>query len=288
MQQTFKTFNDEMKVYDVDLDLLQAVENNNIGRMNDALALGADPACIDKDGRTPLNAAVSRGYNEIAKALIDAGAPLNDWGKSGLSPLRAAMKGGHLSSVELLVAEKANPHCVCVDPDVAGKMPDYLYAEKYCSPEIAAAVGTIANRLSFLMAVSNNSHWKIEEYVKKGTPVDTEIEPGKTCLLFAAGRGWAEMVRKLAEYGADVQKAGPDGQTPMHAASIAKSVETIEALSELGGKVYVTDGQGKTSLAYAQGPVAEALQRCAEKEVQFIMRPAPIKAMPALKLRPKL
>jgi ankyrin repeat protein len=288
MQQLTKTFNAEMEAYDVDLDLLQAVEENDLDGVKNALILGAEPNCIDKDGRTPLNAAVLRGHDIIALELINVGAMVNAFGTPSLTPLRAAMKGGHLSSVELMLAEGADTHTACPDKEVGCDMPDYIYAEKYCGPEIAALVSAVSNRKWLLDAVREDRDSQVEECLKKGTPADTEIEPGVTCLLFAARQGFAKTAIALLAHGADPQKAGPDGKTPMHAAAVAKSVEIIEALAEKGGTVYARDTSGKTPFSDASGRASEALQRCAEREVQYILRPVPVSPMPLLRFRPKV
>ena len=59
-------------------DLMDAITDNDIEQVQHVLAEASVPldACIDSDGATPLLLAVSFGNCDIARLLIDAGAPV--------------------------------------------------------------------------------------------------------------------------------------------------------------------------------------------------------------------
>ena len=54
--------------------LLDACSSGKLDDVRSLLAEGADPNCKNGDGRTGLMRASKRGYDEIVKRLIEAGA----------------------------------------------------------------------------------------------------------------------------------------------------------------------------------------------------------------------
>jgi ankyrin repeat protein len=74
----------------------------------------------------------------------------------------------------------------------------------------------------------------------------------------AAQYGFAEMVRTLAELGADVQAQDADGDAPLHLAAYAGHVEVVKTLVQAGAEVETSDADGWRPLhkAAGQGQVA--------------------------------
>jgi ankyrin repeat protein len=65
----------------------------------------------DLDGSTPLHCASWKGYVETVRALLDAGADINDYNQNshwGTTPLHAAAHGNQRAVAELLVSRGAN------------------------------------------------------------------------------------------------------------------------------------------------------------------------------------
>ncbi|MCX4765688.1 ankyrin repeat domain-containing protein [Streptomyces sp. NBC_01275] len=77
------------------------------------LRAGAAPATADGDGTTPLYAASVQGAADIARRLLEAGAP-PDAESAGLgaegTPLCAAACWGHTETVRTLLAHGADPN----------------------------------------------------------------------------------------------------------------------------------------------------------------------------------
>lgn len=86
------------------------------GRTSEVLdAIHRDPSVLSAhspDGWTPLHLAAFFGQTDLAKALIDLGAPLNERSTNAGKnmPLHAAAAGGHASIVELLLKHGADPN----------------------------------------------------------------------------------------------------------------------------------------------------------------------------------
>ncbi|GGR69861.1 serine/threonine protein kinase [Streptomyces humidus] len=76
------------------------------------LRAGADPAMADADGTTPLYEACVQGAADVARRLLEAGAP-PDAESAGVgaegTPLCAAACWGHVETVRTLLAHGADP-----------------------------------------------------------------------------------------------------------------------------------------------------------------------------------
>ncbi len=72
-------------------------------------ALGSGVSVNDdtRNGHRPLQMALAKGYNEIAKLLIEHGADPNFRDRSGLTPLQTAVNHGHFELARLLIKKGA-------------------------------------------------------------------------------------------------------------------------------------------------------------------------------------
>ncbi|WP_338446455.1 ankyrin repeat domain-containing protein [Pelagerythrobacter marensis] len=70
---------------------------------------GANPNVRDKRGNTPLSIAVSLGFVEGARELIEAGARIDETNATGETPLIAAIHRRDTAMVEMLLEHGANP-----------------------------------------------------------------------------------------------------------------------------------------------------------------------------------
>ncbi len=85
-----------------DQDLIDAVLNNDVSRVQRLLEEGADPNQTDDDASvTPLHYAAQYNTLEIAKLLIAAGADLLAETDDEQTPMQIAKLYGHVEMVEL-------------------------------------------------------------------------------------------------------------------------------------------------------------------------------------------
>ena len=92
--------------------IIRTAKNGDVATVRRLLA--QDKSLItarDREGSTPLHCAAWKGQVEVARILLDAGAPINDHnqnGHYGTTPLHAAAHGNQRAVAELLVQRGAD------------------------------------------------------------------------------------------------------------------------------------------------------------------------------------
>lgn len=176
------------------------------------LAWGADPDG-DRQGLSPLRRAVRAGRDDIAAALVAAGATSD---VSTVDSLLGACARGDLAAVEALVA---------AEPSLAGQLAG---ADGAAIVELAAQPSSLSVRI----------------LLDLGVPVSARNGQGETALHAAAYEGRAETVKLLVERGADVDARDACFEsTPLAFATVGSGerpnpdgnwVATVQILLEAG------------------------------------------------------
>ncbi|MEW6305884.1 MAG: ankyrin repeat domain-containing protein [Verrucomicrobiota bacterium] len=246
--------------------LLQAVTENKLAMAEILLAAGADvnekgsvvcggfgePEVTEKGGvrtthvpnppvardATALIVAARRGFEEMARLLLNAGADANLTDHDGFSALVWAKREGHQRVAALL--EQAG-----------AKAPEFAEGSGTAALLAAARAGD-CRRLRELIAK------KLDLAAKQGT----EEEAERTPLVCAAEHGHVEAARLLLDAGADVnQPCGSGWQETHHKTALMYAAENghvpvIELLLERKAKLNAKDrepggGGGRIALHYA-------------------------------------
>jgi hypothetical protein len=171
------------------------------------------------------------GTGAIAKALIDAGAPVNGRPGDKDTPLISAASVGDADVVRALIEAGADLDAVSA-PDSGGapsstalvhaavfgmtEVLDVLVAAgaRIDSLETAAAAGDVTGwpLRALVFAAQYQRLEVIDQLITAGTPVnEPDAEWGRLPLHTAAGNGQAASVRRLLAHGAD-----PDLRDPLH------------------------------------------------------------------------
>jgi uncharacterized protein len=220
--------------------LMWAARNGDAETVALLLRSGAQVNAANRLGVGPLMLAASNGSEKVAVELIKAGADVNARRPSGDNVLMAAVRGGSAALVEVLLAKGANI-------EAAGNE----------FGETALMVAAIENHPDIVKTLLRhgaavNGKSKEFTYAKDrfGLEGVVTILPrgGWTALLYGARHGATEAVRTLAEHGARLDAADPEGSTPLLLAITNGHFDTAAALLELGAAVNLADSTGMTPL----------------------------------------
>jgi ankyrin repeat protein len=189
----------------------------------------------DEDRRTPLMHAAENGYADVARELLDAGADPSLKDRSGYSALDWATQYGERAVVKLL--EWQRPKKAEAAPSAA----DWFQAVRRGNvKEVKAALAAGVN----VNAVEPLS-WDRKGRTRGG---------GMSALMIAAEEGHADVIRLLAQAGANVEErrgGDDDGFKPLHVAAEHGRADAITALLDAGARADARSAADITPLMLA-------------------------------------
>ena len=207
-------------------DLVTAIEYNHLAKAQAMIDAGANMNTESDDGWPPLMLAVWRGESEMVRALLKAGAKVNDRlhldYAQGTTALMWAALHGDAKMIQLLLDAGA-------DINAHDDESPYTDAE---TALIKAAKGGYVSAVQVL--------------VTRGAKVDDRNCLGETALMVAAEVGAAETARLLLDSGADVNARDKHGMTALMLAFDDR--ETVEALLRKRIDYQAKDRAGRTAL----------------------------------------
>lgn len=189
--------------------------------------LEKDPFKKDSKGVTELMKACQNGNDWEIKALLKAGAGINEKDNEGWTPLMYACRyQSNLSIVELLIENKA----------------DVRYSNKFVS--------------SLVLAASYNSNPEvIKKLLEYYNPSDKEVQKAFIQLLTSSDYDSSVQFSKakiFINYGLPVNSYY-EGKTPlMYAANYCRSTKILKLLLDNKATVNIRSTEGKTAFDYAQ------------------------------------
>jgi ankyrin repeat protein len=177
-------------------------------------------------GMTPLLLALSRGYAEVVKYLLEAGADVTLVDEAGNTALYQAVGRGHVEFVRLLLSRSK------AELNVRGQ-----------------------HGMTPLLLALSRGHAEVAKYLlEAGADVTLADEAGNAALHQAAGRGHGEIVRLLLSHSkAELNVRGECGMTPLLLALSQGHAEVVKYLLEAGADVTLADEAGNTALHQAVG-----------------------------------
>jgi len=197
-------------------DLITAVAYQDLDKVKNLIEAGVDINHQEESaGATALIMSAMYNFGDIARYLVDKGADVSIRNKYSQTALMAAA-GTSEEIFDLLVANGA---------DVSVKLDDGT------SAFTLSITGVLSERVGF-----NNT----KKLLDMGADVDESIASGPaegyTCLMMAARNQRPDIVKFLAENGANVNAKAADGNTPLSLAQEEEDQEMVALLKKLGAK----------------------------------------------------
>ncbi|XP_059627944.1 protein VAPYRIN-like [Cornus florida] len=201
--------------------------------------------CRDKEGRTPLHLAASKGHERCARVLIGAGVDVDAKSKDGRTALYRAAANGNRRMVEMLIEMGADPTLTSIDRsrtalDVARDKGHKEIAEILKQGE------------AVLNAARRGELERLELLLERDASVSYSDQYGLTALHTAAIKGHKDAVMILVEFGSGLECQDVEGHTPLHLAVEGGSIETVEVLINRGANVNAKSKKGATPLYTAR------------------------------------
>ena len=254
--------------------LIDAVKAGNTQTVSALLKQKTDVNAAEADGSTALHFAAYANNLELARMLLRAGANANAVNRYGVAPLRLAVEAGNAPLVDALLKAGANANVTLPggesilmtaartgDPVtikallVAGAKVNAAEENQGQTPLIYAASENHANAVKVLVEGGADVNLKSKPLVwpefkfNTGGMIYTLQPVGSwSPAMYAARAGAIDAVRALADAGADLNAADPDGTTPLILAIVNAKFDTAVALLEKGANPNLQDQMGMSAL----------------------------------------
>ncbi|MEO8257898.1 MAG: ankyrin repeat domain-containing protein [Acidobacteriota bacterium] len=213
-----------------------AARLDNLETVHALLRAGAEVNAINRYGVTPLALAATNGNGDIVAALLKAGADANAALPEGETVLMTAARTGNPDVVMQLIERGAD---VNAQESWLGETA-LMWA---AAQDNAAAVTTLIEHGAKPDLASS-----LTTYKRKTAGQTVLPRGGFTALMYAAREGAIEAARALADGGANLDLADPDGATALILAIINANYDLGVALLEKGADPDVADATGMTPL----------------------------------------
>jgi ankyrin repeat protein len=235
----------------------------------------------DVDADAPLQVAAGKGYANLVKLLLAAGANPNVEGAQRRTPLSVAAGNGHPEIVKMLLAAKADPNSATIDAPLMAAIDNHdastaqLLLEAGADPNAPQTInytvsvndvlytGAPVSVTPLFFAVASKQLPMVRLLLKfKADPNDTRTE--KRSLLFPA-LAESGILEALLDAGVNVD--GTDTatywnksveRTPLDAAADVNNADAVEILLKHGANANADDERGDPPLVWAALKAADA------------------------------
>jgi ankyrin repeat protein len=214
-------------------------------------------------GLTPLVFAAREGHMDVAKALLDGGAPVNETTNYGWTPLLTAVNNRHWQLAKMLIDHGADVNIA----NKGGWTPLYLATdirniEGGDYPVAKPDMDSLAF-ITLLLDKGANPDARVKDNTLTRTIFTMQwfYEDGCTAFIRAAQSSDTKLMELLLEYGADPYARTASGDTALTAAagigwvdgvtyerSAKENVEAVRMLLDLGVDPNAANEEGRTAL----------------------------------------
>ena len=228
------------------------LDNQNVAR---ALLQRGAPADARNDlDQTALHLAADQASRAMVDLLMAHGASVHDLDEQGTTPLHIGARRGELDIVQALARRSKG------QPDRAGNLPvaEAVFNGKaevfelLFDPKRVKQLNTEGQNLLHLAAFGGNPDI-LETLLPHFPKVDLPDANGWTPLFYAVADGQAGVVARLLERGASLEHRADDGATALHHGGACWEPRVLKELLRREVDINVADGKGNTPLHHAAG-----------------------------------
>jgi ankyrin repeat protein len=239
------------RLSNIDRDLLMAVVAGNAQAVRAAISRGAHVNIrFGSKAETPLIRATYLGRTDVAAALVQAGADIEETNAAGQTPLHIAVGQGHIKIVESLVSRRPNMDA----KDSSGKTPLDLVGDTEIAKVLLRAGANAADATDLVCGfLGTNDVQLVELLLSYGMDANPKAGCSDTTPLLRAitFKNW-KIAISLLDHGADPNASGSDHLTPLNlAAGITGSADVVARLLERGANPNTVDKDGDAPLMEA-------------------------------------
>uniref|UniRef100_A0A8C7TQE6 Kinase D-interacting substrate 220b n=1 Tax=Oncorhynchus mykiss TaxID=8022 RepID=A0A8C7TQE6_ONCMY len=234
-------------------NLFGYVEEENLAALKAHLDKFKEVDGRSDNGQTPLMLASEQGSIEIVQELIRRGANVNLDDVDCWSALICAAKEGHVEVVKELLESSAY-----IEHRDMGGWTALMWAAYKGLNQITIHVILLTRLMAFLYFVypiiwaAGRGHAEIVQVLlENGAKVNCSDKYGTTPLIWAARKGNFDCVMHLLENGADVDQEGANSMTALIVAVKGGFPEVVKELLKRNPNVNMTDKDGNTALMIA-------------------------------------
>ena len=207
--------------------------------------------------RNLLNAVQNQNLNEIQNAL-ESGATLTDIALIGaITEIGSVNNGGAFDVVQFLIEQGANVNARCdseaLNSILLSGMDNVLLSQRTRKQLEAYIRDQHRSGSTALMYAIVLERFDIAQLLlENGADVDIREENGQTMLINVASQGHVDRAKMLLEYGANVDHQSKNGSTALIGAAFNGHIEIVKLLLEYKADVNLRNEYGKTAIDYAR------------------------------------
>jgi ankyrin repeat protein len=216
-----------------------AVHHGDVELVDRLLRAGANAKAKNEYGATPMSEAAILGSVAILEALLKAGADVESPNADGQTALMVVARTGNVEAARVLIRRGANVNAV----EKWRGQTALMWAAAQSQP---AMVKELLARGADVNARSTVNNW--QRQVTAEPRAIYRPAGGLTPLLYAAREGCVECARILAEGGADLDLADPEGLSPLLMAVTNTRWDLAKFLIARGAEANTWDFWGRTPL----------------------------------------
>src|SRR5436190_11945548 len=238
--------------------LIDTIKRRDIKAADALIAKHANINAALPDGATALSWAVFLDLESTALKLIEAGADVNTKGDYGETPLTLALANGNVALATRLLKAGANPKATRWNGETALMIAAGAGSVEEVKLMLDAGLDVNAaesekGQNALMWAAAEGHPDVVDTLIQKGANVNAATKSGFTALAFATMKNDSASVRLLIKGGADPNYALPDKEKTkmLLVAAAYDSTQASMALIDVVAYPNVADRKGQTPLHIA-------------------------------------